>query len=108
MNDQTLTCRDCGQSFVWTAGEQEFYQTKGLSAPTRCRDCRAKRKLERNSQGGMSSGPREMYDITCANCGKQGQVPFRPMRDDVLCKECFAAKRDGGDTAPAADDAANA
>ncbi|HEV8655062.1 MAG TPA: zinc-ribbon domain containing protein, partial [Candidatus Limnocylindria bacterium] len=22
--DKTLTCRDCGQEFIWTAGEQEF------------------------------------------------------------------------------------
>ena len=23
--DKTLTCKDCGQEFVFTAGEQEFY-----------------------------------------------------------------------------------
>src|SRR6267142_1321140 len=35
--DKTLTCRDCGQEFVWTAGEQEFYQSRGLqNPPSRC------------------------------------------------------------------------
>ncbi|MBQ7784571.1 MAG: zinc-ribbon domain-containing protein, partial [Clostridia bacterium] len=28
--DKTLTCRDCGQEFVFTAGEQEFYAEKGF------------------------------------------------------------------------------
>src|SRR5262245_44555387 len=27
--DKTLTCRDCGQEFTFTAGEQEFYQQRG-------------------------------------------------------------------------------
>ena len=29
--DKTITCCDCHQDFVFTAGEQEFYQTKGLT-----------------------------------------------------------------------------
>lgn len=49
--DKKLKCKDCGAEFVFTAGEQEFYAEKGFSnEPTRCRDCRAKRKAEqRNS-----------------------------------------------------------
>ena len=27
--DKTLTCKDCGQEFIWTSGEQEFYQARG-------------------------------------------------------------------------------
>lgn len=43
--DRTLTCRECDKSFVWTAGEQQFYQEKGLAnVPARCPDCRANRK----------------------------------------------------------------
>ncbi|MBI2590001.1 zinc-ribbon domain containing protein [Candidatus Berkelbacteria bacterium] len=91
--DQTLTCRDCGNTFTWTAGEQDFYATKGLSAPTRCKECRAKKRAERDSQRG---GGGQMYDIVCAQCGKPGQVPFPPKRDDVLCGECFNARRNQG------------
>ncbi len=48
--DITLTCRDCGKEFVWTAGEQEFYAEKGFTnPPARCKEDRAKRKAERNS-----------------------------------------------------------
>ena len=28
--DEKLICEDCGSEFVFTAGEQEFYATKGL------------------------------------------------------------------------------
>lgn len=103
MQDQTLTCKDCGTQFTWTASEQEFYKSKGFSAPQRCADCRRKFKQER--QGGrFDRGPRTMHQITCANCGAQGEVPFEP-RDpsNVLCADCFRKKREaerGG--APAA------
>ena len=40
-SDRTLTCRDCGQQFTFTAGEQEFYQSRGLmNEPGRCPECR--------------------------------------------------------------------
>ena len=51
--DKTLTCRDCGTQFVFTAGEQEFYAQKGFTnEPTRCPSCRQARK----QGGGRSSG----------------------------------------------------
>ncbi len=93
--DQTLTCKDCGKSFVWTASEQEFYASKGFSAPVRCPECRQKNKQAK--QGGQMGprAPREMHEITCANCGSKGEVPFAP-RDpsNVLCADCFRKKRD--------------
>ncbi len=54
MSDRSLTCRDCGQEFVFTLGEQEFYQQRGFSEPQRCPTCRQARKTQRN--GGASSG----------------------------------------------------
>ena len=91
MADQQLTCRDCGQSFTFTEGEQEFYASKDLSAPQRCKDCRNKRKNERSMN-------REMHDAVCAQCGAQCQVPFKPRPVEeggkpVLCKACFMASR---------------
>lgn len=45
MQDKTLKCQDCGQEFVFTAGEQEFYQQKGFqSEPKRCPECRKANK----------------------------------------------------------------
>ncbi|MDU7215784.1 MAG: zinc-ribbon domain-containing protein [Clostridium sp.] len=31
MTDKTLVCRDCGSEFVFSVGEQEFYQEKGFT-----------------------------------------------------------------------------
>ncbi len=43
--DITLTCKDCGAEFVFTAGEQQFYAEKGFTnQPVRCPDCRKARK----------------------------------------------------------------
>ena len=45
--DKTLVCQDCGNEFVFTAGEQEFYKEKGLdNEPKRCKDCRNRRKAK--------------------------------------------------------------
>ena len=35
--DKTLTCRDCGNEFVFSASEQEFFAQKGFqNEPSRC------------------------------------------------------------------------
>ncbi len=39
--DKTLVCKECGNEFVFTAGEQEFYAEKGFTnEPQRCKACR--------------------------------------------------------------------
>lgn len=47
--DETLICQDCGKEFVFTTGEQEFYEEKGFTEkPKRCKECRdAKRAQKR-------------------------------------------------------------
>jgi len=42
--DKVLHCYDCEHSFVFTAGEQAYFQSKGLSEPKRCKPCRELRK----------------------------------------------------------------
>ena len=85
-SDRTLQCRDCGRDFIFTAGEQEFYQTRGLqNEPRRCPECRAAR---RSTEG--SGRARVMHDVICSNCGKQTQVPFVPTgARPVYCLDCF-------------------
>lgn len=47
--DKTIKCVDCGTEFVFTARDQEFYAEKGFTnEPKRCRDCRNKKKAEKN------------------------------------------------------------
>jgi len=98
MSDRTLTCRDCGTTFVFTASEQAFYAERGFTDPQRCPACRAARKAQRNADGGgyggYSSGPRQMYPAICATCGKETEVPFQPSGDKpVYCRECFQERR---------------
>ena len=48
--DKTLVCKDCGKEFVWTAGEQEFYASRGFeNQPQRCQ-------------------PREDRPVYCSDC----------------------------------------
>ncbi|MDR3541107.1 MAG: zinc-ribbon domain containing protein [Desulfosporosinus sp.] len=97
--DKNLSCRDCGAEFVFTASEQDFFAEKGFTnEPSRCPECRAARK-QQNSGGGYSRGgggyqQREMHPATCAECGKETQVPFRPSGDrPVYCSDCFRNQR---------------
>ena len=56
MSDRTLTCRDCGQEFTFTAGEQAFYTERGFSEPQRCPSCRSARKAQRAASGYDTGG----------------------------------------------------
>lgn len=99
-SDQILQCRDCGQEFVFTAGEQAFYTSKGFThPPTRCPDCRAARKNQDRTSGGFSSvrPQREMFTAICASCGREAQVPFQPREDrPVYCSDCYQPRSTAG------------
>ena len=74
--DKTLVCKECGNEFVFTAGEQEFYASRGF-------------------ENDATRGTREMYEATCAACGKVARVPFQPREDrPVYCSECFAKMKE--------------
>ena len=102
--DKSLACRDCGVNFTFTAGEQEFYAQKGFTnEPSRCPECRAQRKTQRGGMaydsdrgygGGYQRAPRQMYSVTCSQCGGPAQVPFEPRGDKpVYCSDCFEQQR---------------
>ncbi len=102
-DDKTITCRDCGEDFAFTASEQEFYQQKGFTnQPSRCPTCRRAYKATRGSGGrsatggGYSSRPeRTMHPATCSECGNDTMVPFVPSGDKpVYCSDCFQKRRD--------------
>ena len=42
----------------------------------------------------FNRGPREMTKIKCSECGKEDEVPFKPIDNiTVLCKECYSKKK---------------
>ncbi len=89
--DRTLACKECGNEFTFSASEQEFYAEKGFqNDPARCPSCRSSRKQQRNA----ARGEREMFTVTCAECGVETQVPFKPTEDrPVYCRDCYQKQR---------------
>jgi len=89
LEDRTLSCRDCGGEFAFTAGEQRFYMERGLlNDPQRCPTCRATKRRERGDD------QRALTTVVCASCGAQTTVPFVPRLDKpVYCNSCFVKAR---------------
>jgi CxxC-x17-CxxC domain-containing protein len=114
--DRPIQCIDCKNEFIFTAGEQEFYEKKGFKeVPKRCKPCREARKVRRMDRdsgprddfgsrgpgpGGEDRGnrrPREMFDAVCAACGAPARVPFRPANGrPVYCRDCYASRQGQG------------
>ena len=93
--DRSLTCQDCGQSFSFTADDQEFFAQKGYTDPKRCPSCRQARKAERGGGGGGGGygSPRQLFPAVCAECGQDTEVPFEPRGDrPVYCRDCFVKR----------------
>ncbi|MEL7562414.1 CxxC-x17-CxxC domain-containing protein [Dehalogenimonas sp. 4OHTPN] len=90
---KTISCCDCGSSFIFTIEDQEFFQTKGFSnVPKRCPACRSARKTERTGVSNYTSSynTRQMFPATCSDCGKATQVPFEPRNGKpVYCSDCY-------------------
>lgn len=86
-SDRDVLCVDCGSQFVFSAGEQEFFQGKGFThEPKHCKQCKVKRELERTGKRLR----RIETPVTCAECGNHTTVPFKPTQErPVLCATCF-------------------
>lgn len=88
--DKSLQCSECGNTFTFTADEQEFYANKGYAnEPKRCPACREARRAQRDTFGGYRSS-RQMHSAVCAECGKECEVPFEPREGrPVYCSDCY-------------------
>ncbi|MBD3247260.1 hypothetical protein GF378_01420 [Candidatus Pacearchaeota archaeon] len=83
------TCSKCGKEC-----EVPFKPEKDRDVF--CEDCfRSKRKRSFGSGSPRRRRNRQMHDATCAECGRDCQVPFKPTGDKpVYCKECYSKKRE--------------
>ena len=96
--DKSIRCSDCGTTFTFSADEQELFASRGYTnEPKRCLPCRQARKSERNGNSGYGSSygsRRQMFPATCAECGKDTEVPFEPRQDrPVYCSDCYRKSR---------------
>jgi CxxC-x17-CxxC domain-containing protein len=90
--DKSIQCADCNGTFTFSVQDQEYFQTKGFTnEPKRCPTCRQTRRAQAGNAG---NGPRQMFPATCADCGKNTEVPFEPRNGKpVYCSDCFKKVR---------------
>ncbi len=95
-NDIEIVCVDCGDKFIWSKGEQEFFRDKGLkNPPKRCKSCK-KAKTEKIQMilAAQSAGVKLKIEVAvyCSKCGAYTTVPFYPSQGrPVYCRSCFLA-----------------
>jgi len=71
--DRTITCRHCGKEFIFTSGEQEFYELKGFNTPSRCPECRPVKAAHHNG-------------LVCSQCKNAIDKDAA-----MYCKACLAS-----------------
>ena len=102
--DKILKCRDCGQEFTFTAGEQEFYAERGFNnAPSRCKACRdAKKSAAKPQNPMMQKYYREIEDSLSSQFGtkvkiqegaKKGKIEIEYYSKDDLERLLFVLRR---------------
>ena len=96
--DRLLTCADCRQDFIFTAGEQLFFFDKQFkNDPKRCKSCKSRRAgsvVSASGVPGVTALSRTETRTMCSDCGIETTVPFKPTQGrPVLCRQCFQAKR---------------
>lgn len=89
--DKVLICKDCQLEFIFSAGEQKFFEEKELqNVPQRCPDCRKRHKKGKKPGG-------QAIEIKCRLCGKTGRVSFPVSPEEkIYCGDCFPKAKEAG------------
>ena len=90
--DKHIRCSECGATFNVSAEKQEVSQSWGIhSELKRCPSCCQANKIVRYGTGSYDrSTSRQMFQATCADCGKDTRVPFEPRAGRrVYCSNCY-------------------
>lgn len=100
IEDLSISCIDCAQDFIWTAGEQVFYRDKNLlNPPKRCKECKqAKNRRLEAIEIARETGKRHRIEVKadCARCSTTTTVPFYPSQGrPVYCRACFLEMNQG-------------
>ena len=97
--DEDLECKDCGEPFVFTVGEQEFYETKGFeNKPVRCKNCKdaKKSRMEGGSRGGDRGGGRDRGGYGDDRRGGGGGVCYAFQKGDCSRGSACRFSHEGG------------
>ena len=90
-SDQTRTCEDCGDDYIWKAGEQEFFamqKPKPFPPPKRCRGCRAERKRAGVYGDRVSTIDTVTREVLCSRCSNPASRLVSTRRLKALCTVC--------------------
>lgn len=89
LKDLKLICKDCGDTFIFTAEDQKFYAKQGFTnAPARCKTCRE--EFQKKKYKGQ-----ELVNVKCFKCKKVGKIVTKPsIPNKVLCADCFVEELD--------------
>lgn len=102
--DKTLTCRICATEFVFTAGEQAYFQKQGYigSERARCPEC-ARTKKRKVEEGKPTCGGRLIcFDWKKGSCARGDGCKFAHGEPDGVLGEDDAAVCGGGRSPPKA------
>lgn len=55
---EVMICKECGKEFTIVEEEKNFYISKGLELPKRCRECRIKRRKDSGKTKNTSKEPK--------------------------------------------------
>ena len=92
--DKVIKCIDCGEDFVFTAGEQLFFHDKQFkNEPKRCKGCKAKRG---QALGVTQATRRRRWRLAlCVQAAvRKPRSRLRPTQGrPVFCRECFQQKK---------------
>lgn len=85
MQDIILVFKECGQKFVFSAEEQEFFAQRGItSKPIKCISCRkAKREAGRTQAMAEILHNPESHEVKCRLCGRVYVTMLKNVVHDV-------------------------
>lgn len=74
LSDQHVVCKDCGEDFIFTVGEQQFFLSKGYEGgKSRCAACTSLKKARFGEKTGKGTAAAERAaKTTCFTCGQVG------------------------------------
>ena len=114
--DRTLSCKECGAEFIFSAGQQEDYDRRGLEHdPARCKECRDQMRDTFSHHVTNRVVEYEHHTVfedrvlECRDCESQfifsatQQESYQLrglLHDPTRCKECRDASRDGNHRPP--------